>query len=58
MNNNKDDVNSLLNGKFGLKYSLDSNIQAIKEVADAHFASSIVALSTVFKKYHSEIEGD
>lgn len=58
MNNNKDDVNSLLNGKFGLKYSLDSNIQAIKEVAEAHFTSSIVALSTVFKKYHSEIEGD
>ena len=58
MNNNKDDVNSLLNGKFGLKYSLDSNIQAIKEVAEAHFSSSIVALSTVFKKYHSEIEGD
>lgn len=58
MTNNKDDVNSLLNGKFGLKYSLDSHIQAIKEVAEAHFSSSIVALSTVFKKYHSEIEGD
>lgn len=58
MTNNKDDVNSLLNGKFGLKYSLDSHIQAIKEVAEAHFSSSIVALSTVFRKYHSEIEGD
>lgn len=53
MNNNKDDVNALLNGKFGLKYSVNSNIQGIKEVADAHFSSSIVSLSTVFKKYHS-----
>lgn len=58
MSNNKDDVTSLLNGKFGLKYSVDSNIQAIKEIADAHFSSSIVALSNVFKRFPSEIKGD
>ena len=58
MSNNKDDVNSLLNGKFGLKFTVDSHVQAIKEVAEAHFTSSIVALSNVFKKYNKEIEGD
>ncbi len=26
MSNNKEDVNALLNGKFGLKYSTDSHI--------------------------------
>jgi 26S proteasome regulatory subunit N6 len=30
MSNNKDDVNSLLNGKFGLKFTVDSHVQAIK----------------------------
>jgi hypothetical protein len=33
MSNNKEDVNSLINGKFGLKYSSDSHIQAMKLVA-------------------------
>lgn len=51
MSNNKDDVNSLINGKFGLKYSGDSNITAMKLVADAHFKSSIVDLIQVFKDY-------
>lgn len=53
MSNNKEDVNSLINGKFGLKYSNDSHIQAMKLVADAHFSSSIVSLSQVFKQYKS-----
>ena len=30
MSNSKEDINALLNGKFGLKYSSDSHIQAIK----------------------------
>lgn len=51
MSNNKDDVNSLINGKFGLKYSGDSNITAMKLTADAHFKSSIVDLINVFKNY-------
>jgi hypothetical protein len=51
MSNNKEDVNSLINGKFGLKYSGDSHIQAMKLVAEAHFSSSIVSLSQVLKKY-------
>lgn len=58
MNNSKEDVNYLLNGKFGLKYSADSHIQAIKQVADSHFSSSIVSLSNVFKKFNTEIKGD
>lgn len=48
MSNNKEDFQALLNGKFGLKYSADSHILAIKAVADSHFGASIVALSRVF----------
>jgi hypothetical protein len=51
MSNNKDDVNSLINGKFGLKYTGDSNITAMKMTADAHFKSSIVDLIQVFKDF-------
>lgn len=58
MSNNKDDVNSLINGKFGLKYSGDTNIAAMKKTADAHFKSSIVDLIQVFKDFKKEIEGD
>lgn len=58
MSNNKDDVNSLINGKFGLKYTGDSNITAMKMTADAHFKSSIVDLIQVFKDFKHEIEGD
>lgn len=58
MNNNKDDVYNLINGKFGLKYSGDSNIVAMKLTADAHFKSSIVDLIEVFKTHKQEIEGD
>ena len=55
MNNSKDDVNSLLNGKFGLKYGADSNVEAMKAVSSAHFSSSIVALSEVFRNYEKEV---
>lgn len=55
MNNSKDDVNGLINGKFGLKYAGDSNIDAMKAVAEAHFTSSILSLINVFKKYNKEI---
>jgi len=48
MSNNKEDFHALLNGKFGLKYSTDSHIKAIKAVADSHFGASVVALSKVF----------
>ena len=48
MSNNREDFQALLNGKFGLKYSAESHIQAIKAVADSHFSSSIVSLSRVF----------
>lgn len=58
MSNNKDDVNNLLNGKFGLKYGADSNVAAMKAISHAHFSSSIVALSEVFNKYSQEVEGD
>jgi hypothetical protein len=58
MNNNKEDFQALLNGKFGLKYSADSHIRSIKAVADAHFGSSVVALSKVFVEFKKEIEGD
>lgn len=51
MSNNKDDVNSLINGKFGLKYSGDRNITAMKMTADAHFKSSIIDLIKVFKDF-------
>jgi hypothetical protein len=33
MSNNKDDVNNLINGKFGLKYSNDTNITAMKLIS-------------------------
>lgn len=55
MSNNKDDVNSLINGKFGLKYTGDRNITAMKLIADAHFSSAIVDLIQVFKNYKQEI---
>jgi 26S proteasome regulatory subunit N6 len=45
MSNNKEDLGSLFNGKFGLKFAGDSHILAIKAVADSHFSASIVALS-------------
>lgn len=51
MSNNKDDVNNLINGKFGLKYHGDPNINAMKLTADAHFRSSIVDLIKVFHDY-------
>jgi hypothetical protein len=51
MSNNKDDVNSLINGKFGLKYTGDRNITAMKLTADAHFQSSIIDLIKVFQEY-------
>lgn len=47
-----------MNGKFGLKYSIDSHIQSIKAVAEAHFGSSVVALSQVFQQFKKEIDGD
>ena len=55
MSNSKDDVNSLLNGKFGLKYGADSNVEAMKAISKAHFSSSIVALSEVFRNYEKEV---
>lgn len=58
MNNNKEDIHNLLNGKFGLKFSTDSNILAIKAVSQAHFTSSIVSLNKVFREFKEEIEGD
>ena len=58
MSNNKDDVNNLINGKFGLKYSGDNNISAMKQIADAHFKSSIVDLIQVFRNFNREIQGD
>ena len=51
MSNNKEDFQLLLNGKFGLKYSAESHIVAIKSVADSHFGASIVALSSVFTNF-------
>ena len=51
MSNNREDFQALLSGKFGLKYSADSHIQAIKDVAEAHFGASVVALSEVFVKF-------
>lgn len=51
MSNNKDDVNNLINGKFGLKYHGDPNITAMKLTADAHFRSAIVDLIKVFQDY-------
>lgn len=53
MVNSKEDVNLLLNGKFGLKFAAESHIMAVKAVADAHFSSSIVALNAVFEQYRS-----
>ena len=58
MNNNKDDVNSLINGKFGLKYAGDTNVSAMKATANAHFKSSIVDLIQVFRDFPEEIKGD
>ena len=58
MSNNKEDFNALLSGKFGLKYSADRHIQAIKAVAESHFGASVVALSGVFVDFKKEIEGD
>lgn len=58
MNNNKEDVNSLVNGKFGLKYGGSTSIEAMKALAEAHFSSSIVKLSQVFKNFKADIEGD
>lgn len=58
MNNNKEDFQALLNGKFGLKYSTDSHILGIKAVAEAHFGASVVSLSRVFSEFKKQIEGD
>lgn len=58
MSNNREDFTSLLNGKFGLKFSTESHIAAIKAVAESHFGASIVALSKVFTTFPNEIEGD
>ena len=58
MSNNKEDLNALMNGKFGIKYSTDSHIMSIKAVAAAHFGSSVVSLTQVFKDFKKEIEGD
>ena len=58
MSNSKDDVSSLINGKFGLKYAGDSNVAAMKATSNAHFKSSIVDLIRVFKDFPKEIEGD
>lgn len=58
MSNNRDDFTSLLNGKFGLKFSGEGHVAAIKAVAEAHFGASVVALSKVFEQFPTEIEGD
>lgn len=58
MSNHKDDVNNLINGKFGLKYSGDSNVDAMKAISDAHFKSSIVDLNKAFRSYENEIQKD
>jgi hypothetical protein len=49
MSNNRDEFTSLLNGKFGLKFSGEGHVAAIKAVAEAHFGASVVALSKVFE---------
>lgn len=51
MSNSKEDFQSLLSGKFGLKYSTDSHVQSIKAVAEAHFGASVVSLSRVFVEF-------
>lgn len=33
MSNNKDDVNNLLNGKFGLKYGTEKDVEAMKAIS-------------------------
>lgn len=58
MSNNREDFTALLNGKFGLKFSTESHVAAIKAVAESHFGASIVALSKVFTSFPGEIEGD
>ena len=57
MRNAKDEINQLLNGKYGLKYSSHAEVVAIKEIADANFQGSIVALRDALKK-HPEVEAD
>ena len=58
MSNNKEDLNALMNGKFGIKYSTDNHVRSIKAVAEAHFGASVVSLTQVFRDFKKEIEGD
>ena len=36
----------------------NKGVHAMKAISVAHFSSSIVALSEVFRDYHDEVEGD
>jgi 26S proteasome regulatory subunit N6 len=58
MRNSKDEISQLVNSKHGLRYANTLDVSAIREVADAHFKESIVALREVMDKYPDQIEGD
>lgn len=54
----KDEIGQLLSNKNGLKYSSYADIIAMKSIAEAYFAESIVSLKEVLDRYKKEIYED
>jgi len=52
-----EDVYGIVNGKSGIKYA-GREVQAMKEVADAHKKRSIQAFQEVYERYKDQLEGD
>jgi hypothetical protein len=52
MMNQLDDVNNLLNGKFGIKYA-GVSIDAMREITKTHAQKKLQEFSQVLKKYES-----
>jgi 26S proteasome regulatory subunit N6 len=57
MTNQAEDVYSIVNGKAGVKYA-GPEVQAMREVANAHKARSLHKFQEVFTKFHDQLAGD
>jgi len=57
MTNNTDDVNAILNGKYGLQYA-GNHLTAMKAVTQAHANRSLKDFQNVLNQYSEEIRGD
>lgn len=53
-----DDINALVNGKLGQRYSLGSEVEAMKAVGEAYKARSLKDFAAALEAYPTELKAD